>query len=244
MAERKISGPISAIGSSSVRLATLVAGGDSMTEHGGGARATKAIAVPGAEADLVQVMDRIRERAAEATPFEDFVDVTHQLHRDVLEGEGFKFDGDSIDEGPDPDPGSDTGLSLQIFDLLRSGQKLLGPLNDDQRRGLGLVARAFVLQGRLSVAHHDRRLIRAAENGAKSSANGRASARHRSEETAERYADAVRAALLNWDAGEHIGTPSLWTAVGMARHLKRQARFAILGERRLSKALREHAPQK
>lgn len=240
MAERRVSGPISAISSSSVRVATLVIADGAKPEPGGAVPASKAIPIAGRASEMAEMMDRLREHAAGASLLEDVVDVTRQLHRDALSEAGFTFNSDGIDEGPDsdPDPGSDTGLSLQIFDLLRSGQKLLGPLTMDQRRGLGLVARAFTLQGRMSVRHHDSRLQGALDNAERAGAVGKANSQRSAEAAAARYRAAVAEACRLWAAGSRLGH------VRMADRLLAMADHAGLQVRRLRAALKPHALRK
>lgn len=162
-----ISGPISAIGYSSVKVANLTAAPDGKTRT----QSTE-------DADFRPVMDRIADRvgkvsfapstgvttvkAGSVPRLEDLVDKIEQRHVEDLIEDGCLVDSDEITVlGAHPKPGCDQWFSLTIVEKLRKAKRMLGDMSDVQRQGLGLLFEAAALHGRYEVLDHEDRLARA-----------------------------------------------------------------------------------
>nr|WP_047582684.1 hypothetical protein [Methylobacterium sp. ZNC0032] len=163
----KISGPISAIGYSSVKVADLIAAPNGETR-----------AVPIEGADICPVMNRVADRVGRVsfdqstgvttvTPgsaprLEDLVDTIEQRHVEDLIADGCLVEPDEITViGADPVPGTDQWFSLTVVEKLRKAKRMLGDMSEPQRQGLGLLFEAAALHGRYEVVDHEGRLVRA-----------------------------------------------------------------------------------
>ncbi|WP_420102159.1 hypothetical protein [Bosea sp. (in: a-proteobacteria)] len=234
----EISGPISAIGYSSVRVADLTAAPNGES---------RAVSIEGA--DFRPVMDRIAARAglvsfdpstgvttetpSYAPRLENLVDTIEQWHvEDLIENGCLVEPGEITVIGSDPEPGSDQWFSLTIVEKLRKAKRMLGEMSETQRQGLGLLFEAAALHGRYGVSHYDDRLHRVAEAGTKAAENGKLGGAKRQKDADLVYAAAVIEAKRLWALGSNRDY------LLMSDHLIRDGRFRTLSPRRLKAKLK------